>query len=103
MFFSHPSQHHPYQQQHPYHHPYPPPHQGPYQWPQPPAHGYNPAPHQQQGGQQNPGAKLMSAFQTSDGKFDIQKAMTTMDQVVKTANQVSPLVKQVGSFFTTKT
>jgi hypothetical protein len=58
---------------------------------------------QQQGGQQNPGAKLMSAFQTSDGKFDFQKAMTTMDQVVKTANQVSPLVKQVGSFFTTKT
>ncbi|MGJ9383902.1 YppG family protein [Salipaludibacillus sp. CF4.18] len=45
-------------------------------------------------------AKLMKAFQTAEGKFDYQKAWTTMDQVVKTANQVSPIVKQVGSFFT---
>ncbi|MCE7794780.1 YppG family protein [Salipaludibacillus sp. CUR1] len=97
---------------HEYHQPFHPPGPPSNQWPgygqsyyqqQHPSAGY--PPYQQFGGyppapQQNPGSKLMQAFQTSDGKFDFQKAMTTMDQVVKTANQVSPLVKQVGSFFT---
>ncbi|PYZ93330.1 hypothetical protein CR194_09050 [Salipaludibacillus keqinensis] len=111
MFFQRPQSYQPYDYQPPYH---TPPHhwhghqqppfyqQGPYQ-------GYPPQYHQQQPGgypapfaQQKPASKLMSAFQTNEGKFDFQKAMTTMDQVVKTANQVSPFVKQVGSFFTTK-
>ncbi|WP_096189307.1 YppG family protein [Evansella halocellulosilytica] len=55
---------------------------------------------------QNPGNStlngIISAFQTPDGKFDINKAMTTVDQVVKTANQISPIVKQVGGFFIKK-
>ncbi|WP_078595401.1 YppG family protein [Evansella clarkii] len=49
-----------------------------------------------------PGAGILSAFKTKDGKFDFDKASTTIDQVVKVGNQISPLVKQVGSFFSTK-
>ncbi|MDG5789512.1 YppG family protein [Evansella sp. AB-P1] len=45
---------------------------------------------------------FMSAFKTKDGKFDFEKASTTIDQVMKIGNQVSPIVKQVGGFFTTK-
>ncbi|WP_280769162.1 YppG family protein [Salipaludibacillus daqingensis] len=107
MFFNEP----PRQQHHPYYYPYPPqahrpahlyhqqvPYQG-YAPPQPPN-----GPYQQQHypPQQKPSPKFMSAFQTSDGKFDFQKTMTTMDQVVKTANQVSPIVKQMGSYFLKK-
>lgn len=83
----------PYQQQVPFQGyaapPPPPPHFGAYQQ-QPPYQ------------QQKPASKFMNAFQSSEGKFDFQKTMTTMDQVVKTANQVSPIVKQVGSYFIKK-
>ncbi|WP_088105289.1 YppG family protein [Halalkalibacter urbisdiaboli] len=43
-----------------------------------------------------------SAFMSEDGKFDMGKTVNTVDQVVKTVHQVSPLVKQVGSFFIKK-
>lgn len=77
--------------------PYEQPFQQPYQHQQP--YG-QPFQHQQQ---PNSGPKLLNAFKSSDGKFDLQKTMTTMDQVVKTANQVSPIVKQVGGYFIKKT
>lgn len=50
----------------------------------------------------NPSYKgpFISAFITPDGKFDFAKTFQTVDQVVKTVNQVSPIVKQVSSFFT---
>lgn len=99
-----------YQQPPPQQHPHPWGSHSPYQGMPHQSYNYHPgymnqAPYQQgysQGYTPGPGSKLMSAFQTEEGKFDFQKAMTTVDQVVKTANQVSPLVKQVGSFFITK-
>lgn len=118
MFFHEP----PRQQLHPHYYPYPPfPNQpryeGPYQQ-QVPFQGYAPPPPPHQGAyqqqpqspyqqqlpyqQQKPASKFMTAFQSSEGKFDFQKTMTTMDQVVKTANQVTPIVKQVGSYFIKK-
>ncbi|UCZ51904.1 YppG family protein [Bacillus shivajii] len=89
----------------PYHHGmYPPPNQQQQYW-QPP---YQQPPWQHHANQppKNPGNSpmpgIMSAFQTQDGKFDFNKAMNTFDQVVKTANQVSPIVKQVGQYFIKK-
>lgn len=114
MFFSsRPQQHQQFYQNHYYRphqyqtHPHPPTYQ-PHsnyqsvptdQWGNYTQHGNYPGYYQQQPSHTS---KLMSAFQTSEGKFDFQKAMTTVDQVVKTANQVSPIVKQVGSFFQPK-
>ncbi|MBU9710258.1 YppG family protein [Evansella tamaricis] len=46
-----------------------------------------------------PGSGFLSAFKTKDGKFDFEKASTTLDQVVHLGNQISPIVKQVGGFF----
>ncbi|WP_026690115.1 YppG family protein [Alteribacter aurantiacus] len=64
-------------------------------------------PHYQQGfngygyqPQQSKLSGLLTPFQGKDGKFDFNKAFVTVDQVMKTANQISPLMKQVGSFFT---
>ncbi|PYZ97803.1 hypothetical protein CR205_04200 [Alteribacter lacisalsi] len=51
-------------------------------------------------GQQQKNGGLLAAFQTKDGKFDYNKAFVTVDQVMKTASQIGPLFKQVGSFFT---
>ncbi|TMW73005.1 YppG family protein [Alteribacter natronophilus] len=56
-------------------------------------HGYYP-------GQQVKNVGLLAAFQTKDGKFDYNKAFVAMDQVMKTANQIGPFMKQVGSLFT---
>lgn len=56
-------------------------------------------------GPQNPyrpqGPAFFNAFTGPDGKFDVSKTFQTVDQVVKTVNQISPLVKSVSSFFTT--
>ncbi|WP_416151120.1 YppG family protein [Salipaludibacillus sp. HK11] len=119
MFFQQPNNHHPFPNayhQQSYYPPEPPPQYwsgpqpgpGPY-YQQPPYHGYAPPQHPgpysqfgQQVPQQKPPSKFMNAFQSADGKFDFQKTMTTMDQVVKTASHVSPLVKQVGGFFIKK-
>ncbi len=49
------------------------------------------------------GPGLSSMFMGENGKFDFNKASNALDQVVKTANQVSPIVKQIGSLFTPKT
>ncbi|WP_100404206.1 YppG family protein [Bacillus solitudinis] len=57
-------------------------------------------------GYQMPNVKKPSMFKTAftseDGKFDVGKTVQTVDQVVKTVHQVSPLVKQVGAFFIKK-
>ncbi|MBB5172261.1 YppG family protein [Texcoconibacillus texcoconensis] len=61
---------------------------------------------QQTGLQQHPPrtqpANWIKAFQKEDGSFDFDKATATVDQVVKTANQIHPLVKQMSNWFTLK-
>ncbi len=42
----------------------------------------------------------LSSFKNPQGGFDFQKTFQTVDQVIKTVNQVSPLVKQFSSLFT---
>ncbi len=108
--------------QQPYYHPafptsqqqfpgYPPPQHNPYPWgngqQMGAVHGhynYGGFPPYGGGGYNQPYSPPMSGmlanFQTKDGKFDFNKAFTTVDQVMKTANQISPLMKQVGSLFT---
>lgn len=54
-------------------------------------------------GQQYPYPPLSGMFTGDNGKFDFNKASNAIDQVVKTANQVSPIVKQIGALFTPKT
>ncbi|QKS71592.1 hypothetical protein FLK61_33425 [Paenalkalicoccus suaedae] len=49
-----------------------------------------------------PGARIMQTFQTPEGNLDLQKMMTTVDTVVKTAHQVSPIIKSVGGYFIKK-
>lgn len=62
----------------------------------------------QQGPQALPGAVpkkasfFKSAFVGENGKFDVGRTVQTMDQVVKTMHQVSPIVKQVSGFFIKK-
>ncbi|SDY79290.1 YppG-like protein [Evansella caseinilytica] len=51
---------------------------------------------------QRPASSILSAFKTKDGKFDFNKASTTIDQVVKVGNQISPIIKQVGGLFSSK-
>ncbi|WP_216827826.1 YppG family protein [Alkalihalobacterium elongatum] len=48
------------------------------------------------------GPALLNAFKGEDGKFDISKTFQTVDQLVKTVNQISPLVKSMSSMFTPK-
>lgn len=45
---------------------------------------------------------LMNAFLNDEGKFDFEKTASTIDQVMKVGNQISPLVKQVGALFSKK-
>lgn len=94
------------QQQYPY---YPGPQQpyGGYPMQQPNQQNFiqqQPQPDQynQQQPSQQPGPSLSSMFTGENGKFDFNKASSTIDQVVKTANQVSPIVKQLGALFTPK-
>jgi hypothetical protein len=44
----------------------------------------------------------LGVFGAQDGTFDFQKAVSQFDQLMKTANQISPIVKQLGSLFTIK-
>lgn len=55
----------------------------------------------QQNPQQGPSSPL-GMFTGADGSFDFQKAVNSFDQVMKTANQMSPIMKQLGSLFTPK-
>ncbi|NEU29201.1 hypothetical protein GN156_00185 [bacterium LRH843] len=45
---------------------------------------------------------IKSAFINDSGKLDIGRTVQTMDQVMKTVNQISPIVKQVSGFFLKK-
>ncbi|ADU30943.1 YppG family protein [Evansella cellulosilytica] len=49
-----------------------------------------------------PKSSFMNAFKNEEGKFDFEKTSTTIDQVMKVGNQISPIVKSVGSIFGTK-
>ncbi|TSB45150.1 YppG family protein [Alkalicoccobacillus porphyridii] len=42
---------------------------------------------------------IKKAFTSEDGKFDVTRTAQTVDQVIKTVQQVSPYVRKVGSFF----
>jgi len=42
---------------------------------------------------------IMNAFLKHDGSFDFEKTFQTVNQITSTFQQVSPLVKQVGSLF----
>jgi hypothetical protein len=59
---------------------------------------------QQQGGQQgnpmiNKGVNpLMQHFKNPNGQMDFDKVFSTVSQMVNTYHQVSPLVKQIGTF-----
>jgi len=47
--------------------------------------------------QQQQASPFMSSFMTPEGKFDFQKTFHTVDQIVKTANQIPPVLKQFSS------
>jgi hypothetical protein len=52
----------------------------------------------QGGGHFKKGANpLISSFQNANGQMDFDKIFSTVGQLVNTVNQVTPLVKQVGS------
>ncbi|WP_078427030.1 YppG family protein [Alkalihalobacterium alkalinitrilicum] len=82
-----------------------PNHNLPYQQNWPPNYPVNNRPNfygtQHPYGQQGPG--FLNAFKGPNGNFDIAKTFQTVDQVVKTVNQISPIVKSVSSMFTTAT
>ncbi|WP_159462235.1 YppG family protein [Halobacillus sp. Marseille-P3879] len=42
--------------------------------------------------------KMMTYFQDENGQLDIDKMMNTTGQVVQTIQQVSPMVKGIGTF-----
>lgn len=42
---------------------------------------------------------IMNAFLKQDGSFDFEKTFQTVHQISNTFQQVSPLMKQVGSLF----
>lgn len=63
--------------------------------------GFNPFPGQQgQPGQPVPqGSKgIMTYFQDKDGQLDLDKMFSTFGQMANTVQQVSPVVKGIGSF-----
>ncbi|MFB4166231.1 YppG family protein [Alteribacillus sp. JSM 102045] len=55
--------------------------------PMPPWH----IPPHNQGQYVHPKSNILSTFQTSDGKLDVEKITTTAQQVMKIYNQVSPM------------
>lgn len=93
--FHHHSHYHPnhYMQQNPYQHPV----QHPYGYF---GHHY-PMPNQQdQGkdqGNKQPQNIPAHPFLGADGSFDFNKAINHFDQFMQTANQISPIMKQIGS------
>ncbi|MFK3938823.1 YppG family protein [Alkalihalobacillus sp. NPDC078783] len=44
-------------------------------------------------------AFIKKAFTSDDGQFDMSRTAQTVDQVIKTVQQVSPYVRKVGSYF----
>ncbi|QHS24108.1 hypothetical protein GWK91_14800 [Virgibacillus sp. MSP4-1] len=61
--------------------------------------GQNSMPPNQMGGPYPKGANpFLQAFQDQNGQMDFDKVFSTVGQVVDTVHQVSPIVKQVGSF-----
>lgn len=42
---------------------------------------------------------IKKAFTSEDGQFDVSRTAQTVDQVIKTVQQVSPYVRKVGSYF----
>ncbi|WYP24848.1 YppG family protein [Alkalihalobacillus sp. FSL W8-0930] len=42
---------------------------------------------------------IKKAFTSDDGQFDVSRTAQTVDQVIKTVQQVSPYVRKVGSYF----
>lgn len=119
MFFPMNPMRPPHYDQYPYHSnaPYP---YNPMYWQNPPYAGQQPYQH---GMQQMPGVasngrqppysnqpfgrpkssiSIMNAFKNEEGKFDFEKTSSTINQVMKVGNQISPLVKQVSDIFIKK-
>ncbi|OIJ18727.1 hypothetical protein BKP45_15695 [Anaerobacillus alkalidiazotrophicus] len=89
----------PYHYQNPYHHPYGyygQPH--PFWYQQNMYQGQNSTPQTNQPGSNPPQGMLTGA----DGTFDFQKAIKQFDEIMKAANQMSPIMKQIGSLFIKK-
>ncbi|SDB91751.1 YppG family protein [Shouchella lonarensis] len=101
---------HPYHPGHPHGHPYAPPHPQ-QQWhpqPAPRQQAFRPGPQRrplQDNFQQQQKPKMQAKefftapFTDHEGKFDIGRTANTVDQLVKTFQQVSPYVAKVGGFF----
>lgn len=116
MFFRNPHHqfpyHYPYHQNmQPYHyqnqfqHPYQyGPYYSPTYYPPPNLQGQQQNSQAPQGeqNQQPPQNPQPGLFTGPDGTFDFQKAVSQFDEMMKTANQVSPIMKQLGSLFTPK-
>ena len=62
----------------------------------------NPYPQQQfmQKSQPSGISSVMNQFKTQDGSLDVNKMMSTAGQMMNTVNQVSSMVKGMGSIFT---
>ncbi|KHF40472.1 YppG family protein [Halalkalibacter okhensis] len=56
----------------------------------------------QPGFKSNKPSFFKSAFTNESGSFDMGKTVSTVDQVVKTVHQASPIVKSIGSLFIKK-
>lgn len=77
--------------------------------PPPPMHPFQPIPFQQMQGQpfnypqhnqsSRPplSASVLNQFQDADGQIDINKMLATVGQLANTVQQVTPVIKQVGS------
>lgn len=105
-FFFQPNHQMPYQHQHQQQNV--PPFMQMNQQPHPPNHPNMPyyqgnwQPHYQgmQTNQKSATKNVIGYFQNDEGKFDFDKVMNTAGQISNTYQQVSPLVKGIGSFFT---
>jgi len=70
---------------------YPPqPQPQPQSQPQPQPHTQQPMPNHNQG--------IMNQFQDQSGQIDFNKMLSTVGQLATTVQQVSPILKNVGSF-----
>ncbi|GAK00499.1 YppG family protein [Geomicrobium sp. JCM 19055] len=45
---------------------------------------------------------LMNGFVDQEGQIDVQKTMATVDTAMKTYQQVTPMIKQLATFFITR-
>ncbi|MEN2769223.1 YppG family protein [Ornithinibacillus xuwenensis] len=92
----------PYQAMYPYQQPQTPFEQ--FAKPQQPADWYNTNQQNQTYNQQaygNPSQGAMSQFQDENGQLNLDKVLTTVSQFANTYHQVSPIIKQFGSFMKT--